>query len=214
MLTLDRLDARRTNSPHAEDRPPGSQRPTTAARPRQGSAYDRAEPAGRWLWMRRAEPTFSSGIRDAPTTPPTVCASWQHIRPLGQRNFSDAGIEHVHVLRLQTSRSLPPDFASDIRCGRSKLRRPLPVTLDPEACHDGAQVGGVIIHADPPAEYKTYLHRSGRTGRAGAAGTVVTLTTDARRADVLQLTRRAGLLPPPRGSRPDIRCWPNSLLIS
>ena len=54
---------------------------------------------------------------------------------------------------------------------------------------------GIIIHADPPAEYKAYLHRSGRTGRAGAAGIVVTLTTDARRADVLELTRRAGVKP-------------------
>lgn len=53
----------------------------------------------------------------------------------------------------------------------------------------------IIIHADPPAEYKAYLHRSGRSGRAGASGTVVTLTTDAQRTDVHQLTRRAGVKP-------------------
>ena len=36
----------------------------------------------------------------------------------------------------------------------------------------------LVVHADPPAEHKAYLHRSGRTARAGAAGTVVTLMTD------------------------------------
>src|SRR6185437_6276050 len=41
----------------------------------------------------------------------------------------------------------------------------------------GIHVDGIdlVIHADPPAEHKAYLHRSGRTARAGAAGTVVTL---------------------------------------
>uniref|UniRef100_UPI0024326675 DEAD/DEAH box helicase n=1 Tax=Microbacterium lacticum TaxID=33885 RepID=UPI0024326675 len=35
----------------------------------------------------------------------------------------------------------------------------------------------LVIQADAPDEYKTYLHRSGRTGRAGRTGTVVTLIT-------------------------------------
>ena len=26
----------------------------------------------------------------------------------------------------------------------------------------------LVVHADPPAEHKAYLHRSGRTARAGA----------------------------------------------
>jgi superfamily II DNA/RNA helicase len=33
----------------------------------------------------------------------------------------------------------------------------------------------LVIQADAPDEYKTYLHRSGRTGRAGRVGTVATL---------------------------------------
>ena len=53
----------------------------------------------------------------------------------------------------------------------------------------------LVIHADPPAEHKAYLHRSGRTARAGAAGTVVTLMLDSQRADVRDLTRRAGIKP-------------------
>ena len=32
-----------------------------------------------------------------------------------------------------------------------------------------------VVHFDPAADDKDYLHRSGRTGRAGASGTVVTL---------------------------------------
>ena len=35
----------------------------------------------------------------------------------------------------------------------------------------------LVVQADAPDEYKTYLHRSGRTGRAGKIGTVVTLIT-------------------------------------
>jgi len=53
----------------------------------------------------------------------------------------------------------------------------------------------LVIHADPPAEHKAYLHRSGRTARAGAAGTVVTLMTHAQVGDVRDLTRRAGIRP-------------------
>jgi len=45
----------------------------------------------------------------------------------------------------------------------------------------------LVVQADAPDEYKTYLHRSGRTGRAGKVGTVVTLITRqrARRFDEL-----------------------------
>ena len=53
----------------------------------------------------------------------------------------------------------------------------------------------LVIHADPPAEHKAYLHRSGRTARAGAAGTVITLMTDQQVKDVRTLTRAAGINP-------------------
>ena len=53
----------------------------------------------------------------------------------------------------------------------------------------------LVIHADPPAEHKAYLHRSGRTARAGAAGTVITLMTDQQVKDVKVLTRAAGINP-------------------
>jgi superfamily II DNA/RNA helicase len=53
----------------------------------------------------------------------------------------------------------------------------------------------LVIHADPPAEHKAYLHRSGRTARAGASGTVVTIMLDEQRSDVRSLTRQAGITP-------------------
>jgi superfamily II DNA/RNA helicase len=51
----------------------------------------------------------------------------------------------------------------------------------------------LVIHADPPAEHKAYLHRSGRTARAGAAGTVITLATDDQMPQIRDLTRKAGV---------------------
>jgi superfamily II DNA/RNA helicase len=53
----------------------------------------------------------------------------------------------------------------------------------------------LVVHADPPAEHKAYLHRSGRTARAGATGTVVTLMTDDQEGDVRKLARAAGVAP-------------------
>ncbi len=53
----------------------------------------------------------------------------------------------------------------------------------------------LVVHADPPAEHKAYLHRSGRTARAGAEGTVVTLMTSEQQKDVRDLTRAAGIKP-------------------
>ena len=53
----------------------------------------------------------------------------------------------------------------------------------------------LVVHVDPPAEHKAYLHRSGRTARAGAAGVVVTVATHAQRTDVATLARKAGIKP-------------------
>jgi superfamily II DNA/RNA helicase len=61
----------------------------------------------------------------------------------------------------------------------------------------GIHVDGIdlVIHADPPAEHKAYLHRSGRTARAGAAGTVITLQTAAQAGAVRDLMRKADVVP-------------------
>jgi superfamily II DNA/RNA helicase len=49
----------------------------------------------------------------------------------------------------------------------------------------------LVIQADAPEEYKTYLHRAGRTGRAGKEGTVVTLINKNRRRKMDELLGRA-----------------------
>jgi superfamily II DNA/RNA helicase len=49
----------------------------------------------------------------------------------------------------------------------------------------------LVIQADAPDEYKTYLHRSGRTGRAGNAGRVVTLIPRNRQRRMNDLLDRA-----------------------
>ena len=54
---------------------------------------------------------------------------------------------------------------------------------------------GLVIHADPPAEHKAYVHRAGRTARAGAAGVVITLQTPAQGSEVRRLMHRAGVVP-------------------
>jgi superfamily II DNA/RNA helicase len=51
----------------------------------------------------------------------------------------------------------------------------------------------LVIQADAPDEYKTYLHRSGRTGRAGRAGTVVTIVPKTRQRRMAELLGRADI---------------------
>ncbi|MGN7797870.1 DEAD/DEAH box helicase [Leifsonia sp. 22587] len=51
----------------------------------------------------------------------------------------------------------------------------------------------LVVHVDPPAEHKAYLHRSGRTARAGSAGDVVTVMLTAQSDDVKTLLRKAAI---------------------
>ncbi|HUZ25237.1 MAG TPA: DEAD/DEAH box helicase [Streptosporangiaceae bacterium] len=69
----------------------------------------------------------------------------------------------------------------------------------------GIHVDGIdlVIHADPPAEHKAYVHRSGRTARAGAAGVSITLQTPAQAPDVAAMMRRASVVPLRATVRPD-----------
>ena len=69
----------------------------------------------------------------------------------------------------------------------------------------GIDVSGVelVVHVDPPAEHKAYLHRSGRTARAGASGTVVTLVLPEQRKDVQVLLKKARIKAEMERVRPD-----------
>ncbi len=60
----------------------------------------------------------------------------------------------------------------------------------------GIHVDGVasVVHFDPPADEKDYVHRSGRTGRAGQVGVVVSLV-DPQLADHVRTLQRRLELP-------------------
>ena len=51
----------------------------------------------------------------------------------------------------------------------------------------------LVVHCDPPAEHKAYLHRSGRTARAGQSGDVVTVVLPEQRKDTQAVLRKAGI---------------------
>ncbi|MBM7368223.1 DEAD/DEAH box helicase [Gordonia hydrophobica] len=62
----------------------------------------------------------------------------------------------------------------------------------------GVHVDGVelVVHVDPPAEHKAYLHRSGRTARAGSAGDVVTICLPEQWGDLRKLLQKAAIKAP------------------
>ncbi len=53
-----------------------------------------------------------------------------------------------------------------------------------------------VVHFDPPADHKDYLHRSGRTARAGASGTVISLVTGNQKRAVRRIQDNLDLRQP------------------
>jgi len=51
----------------------------------------------------------------------------------------------------------------------------------------------LVVHFDPPADHKDYLHRSGRTARAGARGTVLSLVLSDQVRESQRLRELAGV---------------------
>jgi superfamily II DNA/RNA helicase len=82
----------------------------------------------------------------------------------------------------------------------------VPVLVATDIAARGLHVDGIgqVVHFDPPAEPKAYLHRSGRTARAGAAGTVVTLVLPDQATEVARLHRYAQVTtsPVPTAAQP------------
>ena len=71
----------------------------------------------------------------------------------------------------------------------------IPVLVATDIAARGIDIADVslVVHVDPPAEHKAYLHRAGRTARGGAAGTVITLVMDEQRKEVAALIKKAGV---------------------
>ena len=71
----------------------------------------------------------------------------------------------------------------------------VPVLIATDVAARGIHVDDVslVLHVDPPADAKDYLHRSGRTARAGESGVVVLLTTPAEQRSAETMLRAAGV---------------------
>jgi superfamily II DNA/RNA helicase len=71
----------------------------------------------------------------------------------------------------------------------------LPVLVATDVAARGIHVDdiGVVLQADPPADHKDYLHRSGRTARAGEKGSVITLALPHQRRGMERMARDAGV---------------------
>ncbi|MEP6853388.1 MAG: DEAD/DEAH box helicase [bacterium] len=71
----------------------------------------------------------------------------------------------------------------------------VPVLVATDVAARGIHIDDVslVLHVDPPADHKDYLHRSGRTARAGASGTVVVLATPEQERPVRQLLTQGGV---------------------
>ena len=109
------------------------------------------------------------------------------------RQLTAAGIPsvdlHGNLSQAARDRNLAAFAAGDAR-----------VLVATDVAARGVHVDDVelVVHVDPPAEHKAYLHRSGRTARAGSAGDVVTLVLPEERADTRALLRRAAITVRPR----------------
>jgi superfamily II DNA/RNA helicase len=104
------------------------------------------------------------------------------------RNLAAAGVAAaaLHGGRTQAQRTKALDAFKD---------GSVPVLVATDVAARGIHVDGVslVLHVDPPADPKDYLHRAGRTARAGESGTVVTMVTSSQRREVDEMTRRAGV---------------------
>jgi superfamily II DNA/RNA helicase len=102
------------------------------------------------------------------------------------KSLTQAGIPAVdlHGNLSQAARDRNLESFSE---GRAK------VLVATDVAARGVHVEGVslVIHVDPPAEHKAYLHRSGRTARAGASGDVVTISLPTQRKDLSDLLNQA-----------------------
>nr|WP_224391955.1 DEAD/DEAH box helicase [Pseudonocardia sp. ICBG1293] len=92
----------------------------------------------------------------------------------------------LHGGRSQSQRNRALD---DFRSGA------VPVLVATDVAARGIHIDdvGLVVHVDPPADPKAYLHRAGRTARAGEDGVVVTLAMPEQRSEVDLLTRQAGV---------------------
>lgn len=110
-----------------------------------------------------------------------------HARKMAKQ-LTDAGIPsvdlHGNLSQPARDRNLAAFSSGEVR-----------VLVATDIAARGVHVDDIelVVHIDPPAEHKAYLHRSGRTARAGSAGDVVTVVLPEQRRETQALLRRAGI---------------------
>ena len=116
------------------------------------------------------------------------CSCAPNIRPASSPQLTEWGIPsvdlHGNLSQPARDRNLAAFTAGTAR-----------VLVATDIAARGVHVDDVelVVHCDPPAEHKAYLHRSGRTARAGRAGDVVTVVLPEQRKDTAVLLRKAGI---------------------
>ncbi|WP_141990727.1 DEAD/DEAH box helicase [Rhodoglobus vestalii] len=109
------------------------------------------------------------------------------------RQLVDAGIPaadlHGNLSQVARDRNLAAFAAGDVK-----------VLVATDVAARGVHVDNIelVIHVDPPAEHKAYLHRSGRTARAGEEGDVITIVLPTQRKDTAALLRKAAITVTPQ----------------
>jgi len=95
-----------------------------------------------------------------------------------------SSIIHGNKSQAQRERSL-----EEFRRGRSN------VLVATDVAARGIHIDDVpcVLHFDPPADHKDYIHRSGRTGRAGSKGVVISLVESSQKRTVNKMARDAGV---------------------
>ncbi|GLI62640.1 hypothetical protein VaNZ11_005306 [Volvox africanus] len=70
-----------------------------------------------------------------------------------------------------------------------------PVLIATDVAARGLDVNGIelVLMVDPPSDWETYIHRSGRTGRAGSSGTCITLVTKKMEYMIAIIESKAGM---------------------
>ncbi|KAB6795091.1 DEAD/DEAH box helicase [Bifidobacterium longum] len=91
---------------------------------------------------------------------------------------------HGNLNQNQRDRNLAAFDSGDVR-----------VMVATDVAARGIDVGGVelVVQVEPPADPKSFVHRSGRTARAGKAGDVVTLVLPEQRRETRRLLNQAGI---------------------
>ena len=102
------------------------------------------------------------------------------------KNLIDNGIPaaqlHGNLSQRQRDRNLKAFSEGQVR-----------VMVATDVAARGMDVSGVdlVVQVDPPADCKSFLHRSGRTARAGHSGDVVTVVLPNQRRDTRRMLRMA-----------------------